>query len=270
MKAHQIDRVALIPTLVDPFSIGTVAEKLNGVMRSCLSGGWRGAGMLMYKTTVTGSGKFSILGKMYRIYEKVENETCARVMKEHPDKFLGWIFVNPGIGISAGEVNKWARMPGWIGVKSHPFWHRYPVKMLDDVAAICAERGMPLLIHLGAGEYGDFKFLPDRHPKLKLIYAHAGIPFFRELWDYIKGKANLYVDISSPYLDEKLRLEVIKHLGAEKCIYGSDGPYGCPNPADGMYDHGSILGEIQKAKIPDSDKELILGVNFRNIVGRNL
>jgi predicted TIM-barrel fold metal-dependent hydrolase len=267
MRKHGIDRVALIPVLSDPFHLGIVANTLSGIMRKALSGSWNNIGLFMYNTTVTRSGKFSVMGKTYCIYEKPDNESTAQVMKAHPDKFLAWIGVNPKVADPIPEMEKWAGKPGWIGVKCHPFWHCYPVAMLDNVAAYCSERSLPILIHLGGNkERGDYKFLPERHPKLKIIYAHAGVPYYGELWQYIKVKGNLFVDLSSPYLDESLRLAVLKTLGAQKCLYGSDGPYGYPDDSDGLYDHGAILGEIMRAPLSDSDKELILNGNFKAII----
>jgi len=266
MRKHHIDRIALVPTLCDPFHLGAVANSLSGLMRKALSGKWHGFGLFMYNTTVTRSGKFSVLGKTYCIYEKPDNETTAQVMKAHPDKFLGWITVNPKVAPLMPEIEKWVGKPGWVGVKAHPFWHCYPVASLDEVAGYCAGKNLPLLIHLGGNkERGDFRFLPERHPKLKIIYAHAGIPYYRELWEYIKNKENLFVDLSSPYLDEPLRYETLKVLGARKCLYGSDGPYGFPDPADGLYDHGAILNEIMRAPISDNDKELVFNSNFKKI-----
>jgi predicted TIM-barrel fold metal-dependent hydrolase len=156
-------------------------------------------GVLLYKTTVTRKGKFSALGTTFSIYEIPDNESVARTMQAHPDRFYGWIFVNPWVTDQLIELEKRANEPGWIGVKTHPFWHRYAVRMLDDVAGYCTERDWPLLMHLGGDEErGDYRYLPERHPGLKVLYAHAGVPFYREVWEYIREKNNLFIDLSNP------------------------------------------------------------------------
>jgi uncharacterized protein len=87
----------------------------------------------------------------------------------HPDKFVGWVFLNPAAKSSVEEAERRFRNPRWIGVKAHPFWHRYPVAALDDIAALCQDRGKPMLVHLGGGaQRGDFRRLPERFPRLKL------------------------------------------------------------------------------------------------------
>jgi len=63
-----------------------------------------------------------------------------------------------------------------------------------------------------------------------------------------------------------LRLETVEALGAEKCLYGTDGPYGYSD-TDGSYDHGKILNEILNWPLPKADKKRILGGNFIEITG---
>lgn len=265
MNRYDISRVALIPTMQEPLPYGGMADKALGLMRRAMMGRWRRVGLFMYRSLVNSDGNFLVMNKHYPIYNKLDNESVARVMQAHPDRFFGWIGVNPQIANPIEEVEKWVGQSSWIGVKAHPFFHCYGVAMLNDVAAYCCDKGLPILIHLGADkERGDYHYLPDRYPNLKVIYAHAGLPFYRELWDYAKKKGNVFIDLSSPFLDESLRISCVKALGAQKCLYGSDGPYGYLD-VDGSYDHSKILNEILRWPIPDADRERILADNFREI-----
>ncbi len=266
MTRHGIDRVALMAVQVDPFRMNGFQEALAGVMRKALMGRGHGIGLAMYNTTVTRGGKFSLLGKLYSIYPTPDNRQVARVMREYPDKFYGWIFVNPRAADPIDEMDKWVGRRGWIGVKCHPFWNRHPVSMLDDTAAYCGEKGLPLLAHLGGTKgRGDYKLLPERHPKTNFIYPHAAVPHYRRSWDYIRKKDNVFVDLSGPYCDEPMRRAAVRELGAEKCIFGTDGPYGYSGP-DGLYDHGAILQEIDRLPISDSNRERILAGNFKDLM----
>lgn len=265
MSRHHIDRIALIPTMCDPLPQGIVPDRLGAALRSALTGRFRARGLRMYDGMVGPDGDFHMLNKVCLIYRQPDNQRVQQVMQAHPDKFYGWIFVNPKVADPLTEVQKWMGQPGWIGVKAHPFWHRYPVASLDGVADLCAGRGWPLLIHLGSDQAsGDYRYLPERHQSLKLMYAHAGVPFYGELWEYAKKKPNVFVDLSSPYLDERLRRQAVRSLGAEKCLYGTDGPYFYPDK-DGRYDHGRILGEIGRLTTSDEEKERMLGGNFHQI-----
>jgi amidohydrolase family protein len=105
---------------------------------------------------------------------------------------MGWVFVNPKTKAPVEEAERRFKKRGWIGVKAHPFWHRYPVDALDDVASLCQQLGKPMLVHLGGGfRNGDFRRLPHLFPRLKLIYAHAGIPWFRRLWEDAPARQRL-------------------------------------------------------------------------------
>ncbi|MEZ4551207.1 MAG: hypothetical protein R2874_12195 [Desulfobacterales bacterium] len=126
-----------------------MADRLARFVRNLLTGFWQPLGKVAYETTVTKSGQFSILGKTYNIDRLPDNQVVANALAAHPDKFYGWIFINPADTDAQSVIEEYADRPGWIGVKCHPFWHQYPVSILDDVAALCRAKELPLLIHLG-------------------------------------------------------------------------------------------------------------------------
>ena len=269
MKLLNIDKISLVAAPCEPFKISWLANAGTSLLRLLLLCKNKSLGLRLYNGTVTDDGKVSVLGKKYEICQKPDNDLVEKAIKAHPDKFYGWIWVNPSLSLedAISEIENRAGTPGWVGVKCHPFWHRYPVEKIDDLCTLCIEKDLPLLIHLGGEKgRGDYRVLPERHPDLKIIYAHAGLPYFGEIWDYIKTKPNVYTDLSSPYLNKSLRKKTLKALGAEKCLYGSDGPYGYYD-ANGLYDHGPILKELESFQIPDADKEKILSGNYRKITG---
>ncbi len=268
MDTHGIDRIALVAPMVDPFHVEGAAATLANLVRKLLTSRWQFLGRLAYESTVTKNGKFSVLGKTYNIDQQPDNDIVARAVGTYPDRFYGWYFINPAVEDAVAKLEKAFANTGWIGVKCHPFWHRYPVHWLEDAAAFCVEKGLPLLLHLGGKkDNGDFTWLPKRHPGLTLIYAHAGVPHYHKLWSYIKDKKNVYIDLSSPYLDEPLRNAALQALGPEKCLYGTDGPFGYPSKIDQKYDHGAILAEIERFPIGPSEKEKLLWKNFAEIAG---
>lgn len=261
MDRHGVDRVALIPSMSDFLELKGIAARAAPILPALLMGVWHRVGLRMYNSSVTSEGKLSLLGTTYPIYASPNNEEVAQALLSHPDRFYGWILVNPVSTDPISELDKWAGKPGWIGVKSHPFWNRYPVSELDDVAAYCEDNNLPLLVHLGGDQKrGDYRFLPDRHPRLKVIYAHAGVPFYREVWKYAKNKDNVFVDLSNPlYVDDRVRAKAARELGAEKCIHGTDGPYlGA--------DQGSMLKKIDRLPLSAAEKDRILGKNLMDII----
>jgi predicted TIM-barrel fold metal-dependent hydrolase len=265
MGRYSISRVALIPPLNTTFKIDWLEVISTRPFQRILNSRWQKIGLRIYASTVTHDGKYRIGTKLYPIYDNPDNENVARILQAYPDKFLGWIAVNPITVDPITELEKWVEQARWIGVKTHPFMYRHPVAMLDEVAAYCVDRNWPILMHLGTDQTrGDYRYLPERHPKLKIIYAHAGIPFFRNLWDYAQEKENVYVDLSCSLLDKSISLDAVKALGANKCLYGSDSPYGYPGTG-GSHDYSRVLNTILQMPISDEDKDKILGGNFREI-----
>ena len=261
MQRHSVNRVALIPRMNEPFHLKGLAKKASELLPRLLMSRLRFLGLLLYNSTVTSDGRISALGTKYLLYHKPDNEYIDSVIQAYPDKFFGWIFVNPKTYDPLSEVERWYGKQGWIGVKTHPFWHSYPVALLDDVAAFCEEKNLPILMHLGSDhERGDYRYLPERHPRLRIIYAHAAVPRFREVWNYAKKKENIFVDLSSPvYMDEGILSSVIKTLGAEKCLYGTDGPYANATQR-------RMLDRILRLSLSDLEREHILGKNFLELI----
>lgn len=204
-----------------------------------------------------------LYGNSYKIFTKPNNELVATAISRFSDRFLGWAAVNPMISGSLEEVEFYINRPGFIGVKAHPFMHKYSIRSLDLAAEICEAKGIPLLIHLSS-EKDSYKYLPENYPKLKLIYAHAGLPFWKELWQFAKDHPNVYVDSSSDYLTPSMVKKAVEALGYRKVLYGCDGPYGMKN--FNQYDYSAKKSWVESLQITDNQKEFILGKNFLGLI----
>jgi uncharacterized protein len=208
-------------------------------------------------------GYFNLYGSSYKIFSKPNNDIVASAIERYPDRFLGWAAVNPQIPDSVDEIESYLTKPGFIGVKAHPFMHQYNIKALDQVAALCETKGIPIIIHLSSEPY-SYEYLPETYPKLKIIYAHAGLPFWKKLWKYVKVKPNVYVDLSSDYLTPEIVKKAVKVLGYRKVLYGCDGPYGMQKFNE--YDYSVKKNWVESLDIPDQHKEYILGKNFLALI----
>ncbi|MDF1995957.1 amidohydrolase family protein [Peribacillus frigoritolerans] len=208
-------------------------------------------------------GYLKLYGNSYKIFTKPDNDIVATAIDRFPDRFLGWVAVNPMIHVSVEEVEFYLNKPGFIGVKAHPFMHEYNIKALDPVAAMCETKGIPMIIHLSS-EPDSYKYLPENYPELKLIYAHAGLPFWKKLWNYVKNQPNVFVDTSSDYLNPSIVKKAVESLGYRKVLYGCDGPYGMKKFNE--YDYLTKKSWVDSLQIPDNQKEYILGKNFLALI----
>ena len=209
-------------------------------------------------------GYLKLYGKSYKIFTKPDNDMVAAAIDRFPNRFLGWVTVNPMIPVSMEEVESYLHKPNFIGVKAHPFMHQYSIKVLDPLAAMCESKGIPMIIHLSS-ERDSYKYLPENYPKLKLIYAHAGLPFWKKLWKYVKNQPNVFIDTSSDYLNSAIVKKAVESLGYRKVLYGCDGPYGIKE--FNKYDYSAKKKWIDSLPIPYNEKEYLLGKNFLELIG---
>jgi predicted TIM-barrel fold metal-dependent hydrolase len=265
MDARGIDKVALIPAMNDPLPGETpevLLKTLRWLMRSC-----HPVARVVNGAFMTDEGHLRYNGKTYQIYERPDNAGVAAVLAAYPSRFLGWIFLNPRAAIGVDELERWRHVPGFVGVKLHPHWHGWRVEEALRIAERCQELGLPILIHLGFARTGDWRVLADACPRLTMIFAHAGMPHFDRMWGSIRDDKRLFLDVSSPYLDEALARDAVKAVGVERVLFGTDAPYGF-HDADGHYDYGAIRGWVERLPVKARDIDLVLGGNVERLLDR--
>jgi uncharacterized protein len=270
MASFGIERAALIAPMTPDLSFTPMLRLGAPLMRRGIVSrvrGFRRAVRGIYGSWVRADGHVEVGGKRYAVISQPDNEAICRVVSEHRSHFVGWIFVNPKSDVRpTDEIERCAATPGMFGVKCHPFWHDCPIELLDDAAALCEERSMPMLIHLGTGPAGDFKRLPRRFPRLRVLYAHAGVPYGPSVWELARESKNVYVDLSSPgYVDARIAKKTVLRAGADKCLFGSDGPY-FHHVGDRM-DYGPALGIFEGVGLSGADRTRVARDNFLELVG---
>lgn len=265
MDACEIDKAALMGVLNEP--IPKPPEALLHVFRFAWSHrSFRFIAKAM-TNSFTSEGDIKLPTGIFKIHSDPKNETIFQAIDKHPNRFLGWVFVNPvGEKDPVRELEKWKNHPGFIGVKAHPFWHRYaPIELLP-VAEQLTKIGKPLLIHAGWGSHGNYEALLKNLPDLKLLLAHAGFPLYSETWNRVKQYKNVCVDLSqSSYLNERMTKAAVAFLGVEKCLFGSDGPYGL-HGADGLFDLSFIKRRIERLFPDKAIQQRLFGGNFLELI----
>lgn len=266
MSAAGVDRVVMIPTMHAP--IQEPPERLLRIVRGLMQRRpTRKLAELVHRLTLTRDGAVRVGREKVALYARPDNAGVAELLARYPKYFLGWIFLNPREPDCLEELERWRSVPGFIGVKLHPHWHDYETALLDPLLQRLEELGLPALFHLGFGARGDFRAICSQFPRLVVISAHAGFPFYRDLWAHAATHPNLYVDLSSPYIDEALARRAVEAMGPERCLYGTDAPYGF-HAEDQSYDYTRIKGWIERLPVPSAKRDDIFAGNFASLVTR--
>jgi predicted TIM-barrel fold metal-dependent hydrolase len=263
MDSAGVDKTVLIPTMNDP--LPKTPELVLSVLRRIMNSRLHPLARRINDRYFNDDGNLVLGGEIFRIYEHPDNQPVADALAKYPDRFLGWIFLNPRGAAPLDELERWRAIPGYVGVKLHPHWHRYSTVDVLPIARRCEELRMPILIHLGFGERGEWKRITDACPNLRMIFAHAGMPHFGRMWNEVRDNANLRVDLSSPYLDERLVRQAVAALGPHRALYGTDAPYGFHLPDD-TYNYGHIKGWVERMPNSASDVDWMLGANVEELL----
>jgi predicted TIM-barrel fold metal-dependent hydrolase len=264
MSQSQIDKVALMPSMIDPFP--EPPSILINILQFLLKRKMLRPFAQHLCTNFSKKGRIQILFNRYSIYQKPDNNQVFSLVDQYPDKFYGWIFINPASDQDVeSEISKWIDHPNCVGIKAHPFWHRYEPVALILAAKIAYKKEKPMLIHCGFNAHGNFLSLIKEVPELKLILAHAAFPGYYDCWRVIQSYPNIFVDLSqTSYVNKQTILDVVNTLGWQRCLFGTDGPYGSRD-CNGTFRFDIIKSQIELL-FPDMDcRQGILGKNFLNL-----
>jgi predicted TIM-barrel fold metal-dependent hydrolase len=114
------------------------------------------------------------------------------------------------------------------GAKLHCSYARSPTASHACVALLhaVAERGRPLLIHVDGPDWATaLTEVANTHPRWRIIIAHGGpgTPV-RAAACVVERTTNVYVELSTSFPDLPTIREVVRRVGAERLLFGSDAP----------------------------------------------
>ena len=177
----------------------------------------------------------------------VSNDFVAKLVRDHPDTFLGFASVDPWKGrLAIAELERAVRTLGLRGVKFQPIaqrfypndWQFYPLW------ETCAALGIPAVFHvgttaLGAGVRGGdgfhLKYAQPLHlddvaadfPGFTIIAAHPAWPWQEEMLAIALHKTNVYLDLSgwSPRHFPPSLVRFANSALQDRVLFGSDYPF---------------------------------------------
>jgi predicted TIM-barrel fold metal-dependent hydrolase len=188
----------------------------------------------------------------------VANQQVARIVASRPDRFYGFAFVNSKR--DRGRVHELVKIAveryGFVGIKVH----RHDAAITREICAAARAFNLPVLYDV-AGEVSVCELLAQEYPDVNFIIPHLGS--FADDWrtqlaltDHLVRHPNIYADTSGVRRFDLLE-QAVKRAGADKILFGSDGPWLHP---------GVELAKIVALRLPMVQQNLILGRNFLNLI----
>ena len=208
---------------------------------------------------------------------KRRNAWTCQVAREHPS-LVPFISLDPSMGPddAVAEIRQRAQ-EGARGIKLHPSGQRFSPtdRNLWPAYAEAEALGLPVVSHGGislldpeSSEHSRpraFTRVLAAFPRLTLILAHLGEGYLEESLAMAAKYPNLFFDCSAavsgtvqpPSLSDDEAADVIRRLGVERVLFGSDWPWFHP-----LRDRE----RIEALPLSDSEKGLILGENARRVM----
>ena len=162
------------------------------------------------------------------------NSYAAEQARKNPGRLYFLAYLNPQNPDWEEELEKSVTdgavgVKLWVALKDEKGSLENSVKVLKKAAA----KKLPVLIHTfarteanspGEVDIAEFVELSNLVPECVLIGGHSGANFRESTGMFRKASANTYWDISGTNPDCSMVPEVVKEAGADRVLFGSDGP----------------------------------------------
>ena len=206
----------------------------------------------------------------------MDNKYVADLVKQHPDRFIGYCSVHPSDKNALDELRRAVEDYGLKGLKLHPPIQN--VSLLDPrfgpIFEACIEYDIPVLVHTGPvysrsarmvfANSVDVDEMAIRYPKCKFIIAH-GHPFGMDPVMVAKHE-NVYIDTTSTtseYLTMFPQLDTMLYdwmRRDDRILFGSDSNQNHPERA------ASDLKPLRAMRISDESKEKLFSGNIKQLL----
>lgn len=188
------------------------------------------------------------------------NREVARIVQSRPGRFYGFAFINTkrDAGRVRAMIEEAVTHHGFVGIKVH----RHDAAITREVCESARAFSLPVLYDV-AGEVSAIELLAQEYPDVTFIIPHLGS--FSDDWraqlaliDHLVRHPNIYADTSGVRRFDLLE-QAVRRAGANKILFGSDGPWLHP---------AVELAKIKALRLSGPEEQLILGGNFLRLMSR--
>jgi uncharacterized protein len=188
------------------------------------------------------------------------NREVARMVASRPDRLSGFAFVNAARdrGRIRSLVETAVQEYGFVGIKLH----RHDARITREVCAAARAFALPVLYDV-MGETWAAELLAQEYPDVDFIIPHLGS--FADDWsaqlaliDHLVRHPNIYTDSSGVRRFDLLE-QAVQRAGADKLLFGTDGPWLHP---------AVELAKIRALELSGQDEARVLGGNFLRLTSK--
>lgn len=194
------------------------------------------------------------------------NQMVDDVVQKYPDRFAGYCAVNPNYPEREilDELERYLKHGNFRGIKIHPGLHCCPAnsKQYSPVWSFAEESGVVVLVHTwdGIATCDPLMFGPiaAEFPKANILLGHSGgvATGIDKAIQIVKEHTNVYLDLACSRFYHGILELMVKEVGAERILFGTDMPF---------LDCRPRIGAVAIARISDEDKRKIFGLNAKRL-----
>jgi predicted TIM-barrel fold metal-dependent hydrolase len=213
------------------------------------------------------------------------NECVAHFIREHDDKFIPFYCVDPALPTATSDLDHAVQEWGAKGIKLGPIYQTFRPddEQYFPVYERIEELELPIMWHQGssfAAPEGPLEWaqpwmldkISRTFPNLKMVIAHFGFPWIREVVALLRKRPNVYTDVSAfgtrTWGLYNALVDAVQYGAEDKVFFGSDFPMFTPaQMRDALYGASSIPEGTNLPPLPRDVIERILNRNCLEILG---
>lgn len=197
------------------------------------------------------------------------NRMVARCVKQHPDRFFGWVRVDPWQGDQAlRDLRTGIEDLGMAGLLLHPYEELFQIshRMLDPLIQYTLKKKIPVMVEAGYHLLShplDIAELAHRHPSIKIIATH-GLQLDDAAFALTDAELamrecpNIIMETSGMYAPDTM-LNIVNTLGKERLVFGSHSPW---------LNLEFELERVTRMRLNSKQKTAVLGENILTLIRR--
>ena len=206
------------------------------------------------------------------------NAYIYQAMTQHPDRFLGFGWANPHLGLDKAKdtIKRCLDEYGFYGIKLNGAQNYYNVddpQMALPLIKEVAKAGKPLAFHVGSDAFErthPFRVanVARQFPDLQILLVHMGgaaVPDMSEsVIEFAQQCPNMHLIGSCIYATRVWK--AIQTLGPKRVSYGSDTPFFFTHVEVAKY-HAMLDAAIQDGKVTPQQQHDIMAGNLIRVLG---